>query len=94
MNAAAEYIREAIRNEEYQKALAQWHGYASHLREAVEAHTLPPNQMEEARALFEWSRGMLLGARARLREQYGQIEVAAAYSRRPAARPGLLDTRF
>lgn len=94
MNAAAEYIREAIRKEEYQKALAQWHGYASHLREAVEAHMLPPDQMEEARALFEWSRGILLGARAQLRERYHQLEVAAAYNRGPVARPGLLDTRW
>ena len=97
MNAAAEYIREAIRREEYPKALAQWNSYARQMRTAVETGTLSADQMEEARALFTWSRQFLLGASAQLRAQFHELEVAAAYERRPATperRSRVLDTRL
>ncbi len=97
MNAAAEYIREAIRSEQYRQALAEWNRYARQLREAVEAGALPRDQMEQARALFEWGHAALLGARAQLRARYRELEAAAAYRARPGsgeARPGLLDTRL
>jgi hypothetical protein len=97
MNAASEYIREAIQLEQYSEALAQWNGYARQLRAAVEAGALPADQMEEARALFTWSRQVLLGARAQLRARFHELEVAAAYTGCPGRsepRPGLLDTRF
>jgi hypothetical protein len=95
MNAEADYIRDAIRREEYPKALAQWNDYARHLRSAIEAGTLPADQMEEARALFGWSREVLLGARAQLRARVHELEVAAAYQvsqGRPAATPSLVNT--
>ena len=97
MNAEAEYIREAIQREEYQKALVQWNDYARHLRQAAEVGSLPPDQIAEARALFEWSRGMLIGARAHLRARYHELEVAAAYrapTGSPASRPALVNTRL
>ena len=97
MNAAAQYIREAIRREEYPKALAQWNSYARQLRAAVETGTLAPDQMDEAQALFVWSRQVLLGASAQLRAQFHELEVAAAYERRPGTperRSRMLDTRL
>lgn len=94
MNAAAEYIREAIQREEYPKALAQWDSYARQLRAAVEAGTLPADQMEEARTLFAWSRTVLIGARAQLQAQVHELEVAAAYARRPARPIGRFEARF
>ncbi len=94
MNAEASYIRDAISSEEYQRALAQWNDYAARLRRAIEAGTLSDDQMEEARALFEWSRGVLLGARAHLRDRYRQLEAAAAYNTRPATGPGRFVTRL
>jgi hypothetical protein len=53
--------------------------------------------MEEARALFSWSRQVLLGARAQLRARFHELEVAAAYTACPGRsepRPGLLNTRL
>lgn len=94
MNAALDYIRQAIEREQYRQALAQWNEYAGHLRRAVESETLPADQMEEARTLFEWARPVLLSARAHLREQYRQLEAAAAYQSPPAAPARLLDTRW
>ena len=94
MNAASEYIREAIQREQYSEALAQWNGYARQLRVAVEAGVLPADQMQEARALFEWSRTVLLGARAQLQAQVHKLEVAAAYARRPAGPAGHIEVRL
>ncbi|MBZ5580164.1 MAG: hypothetical protein LAP40_26695 [Acidobacteriia bacterium] len=94
MNAEAEYIREAIGREEYRKALAQWNDYAKHLRQAIEAGMLSAGQREEARALMEWSRRTLLGARAHLRARYHELEVAAAYKGHPAAQSGHIETRL
>ena len=87
MNASADYIRQAIEHEQYANALAQWNDYARHLRQAAESGVLPTGQMEEARALYEWARPVLLSAQAHLRYQYHELEVAAAYTagRRTAA---------
>ena len=93
MHAAAEYIREAVRREQYQEALAQWNDYARQLRQAAEAGTLTPDQMEEARRLYEWARPVLLGGRAQLRERVRELEVAAAYRRQPGRQRGRIDTR-
>lgn len=94
MHAAAEYIREAIRREQYREALAQWNDYARQLRAAAEAGTLAPDQMEEARRLYEWARPILLGGRAQLRDRVHELEVAAAYGRRPSAPARHLETRI
>lgn len=93
MNAEAEYIREAIRREQYREALAQWNDYARHLRHAAEAGTLALDQMEDARKLYEWARPVLLGGRAQLRERVHELEVAAAYRRPPEKRPKRIDAR-
>lgn len=87
MNASADYIRRAIEHEQYADALMQWNHYVRHLRQAVESGILPAEQMEEARALYEWARPVLLSAQAHLRYQYHELEVAAAYTagRRRAA---------
>ncbi len=92
MNAELDYIRHAIEHEEYGKALVQWNDYAAHLRQAIEAGILPVDQLEEARAVYEWARPVLLSARAHLRDQYHQIEVAAAYHSRPSIRLHRVDT--
>ena len=87
MNASADYIRHAIEHEQYANALAQWNHYARQLRQAVESGILPAEQMEEARALYQWARPVLLSAQAHLRYRYHELEVAAAYNaaRRAAA---------
>jgi hypothetical protein len=94
MNAEADYIRQAIEREQYAAALTQWDDYARHLRHAAESGTLAANQMEEARALYEWARPVLMSAQAHLRDRYHQLEVAAAYRPRPAVQPRVLDTRL
>ena len=94
MNAEAEFVRQAIQRQEYRKALVQWNDYAKHLRRAVEAGRLPEDQMIEARGLVEWSRPVLLGARAQLQAQIHELEVAATYARRPAHPAGRLEVRL
>jgi len=94
MHAAAEYIREAIRREQYREALAQWNDYARQLQQAVDAGALAPDQMEEARRLYEWARPILLACAAQLRERVRELEVASAYSRRPEKRPSRIDARL
>ena len=97
MNNQSESIREAISCQEYHRALALWNDYARRLRHAVEAGALGPEQMEEARALYNWSRAVLSGARAHMRTRYRELEVAAAYRHPPvdrAPRPSLFDTHL
>ena len=81
MSDEADSIRQAIAAELYQDALAGWNAYAARLRRAVEGGTLNSVDMQEARALFEWARPLVLGARAHMRDRYHGLEVAAAYSR-------------
>ena len=93
MHAAAEYIRESIGREQYGEALAQWNDYARQLRQAIEAGRLEPDQMEEARRLYEWARPLLICGRAQLRERVHELEVAVAYRGRPEARRSRIDAR-
>lgn len=97
MNNEPESIREAIGREEYRRALALWNEYARRLREAIETGALRREQMDEARALYGWSRAVLSGARAHMQARYQELEVAAAY-RRPRVdrppRPSLFDTHL
>ena len=92
MHAAA-YIRDAIGREQYREALARWNDYARQLGEAAQAGTLAPDQMEEARRLYEWARPVLVGGRAQLRERVRELEVAVAYRRRPDKRRSRIDAR-
>lgn len=94
MNAELDYIRQAIAREEYAKALAQWNDYVRHVRRALESGGFSAGQMEEARALYEWARPVLLSARAHLRDRCRELHVAAVYTARPVARSGGLDTRL
>ena len=94
MNAAAEYIREAIGREQYRNALVQWNDYARQLRQAIEAGTLAADQMEDARRLYEWARPVLLGGRAQLRERVHELEVATAYRAAPEKEPKRIDARL
>ena len=94
MNAELDYIRQAIAREEYAKALAQWNDYVRHVRRALESGSLSAGQMQEARALYEWARPVLLSARAHLRDRIHEIEVAAAYTFRQASSRGRLDTHM
>lgn len=87
-NAEVEFIREAIANEQYQKALLQWKSYTRQLLEAIEAQTLSPTQMEELRELYQWGRVALLSAQAHRRDRYRALQVAAAYRGPRNARAG------
>jgi hypothetical protein len=76
-------IRRAIAAGLYEDALAGWNVYSARLRRALQCGTLTAAEMQEVRALFEWARPVLLGARAHMRDRYHELEVAAAYGRRP-----------
>lgn len=94
MNAEAAYIRDAIGRGEYRMALAQWNDYAKRLRIAVEKGVIPLEQMDEARALVEWSRAALESVRAQLREQLHELEVARAYNILPGRSSTRIETRL
>ena len=94
MHDAAESIRDAIGREQYGEALARWNDYARQLRQAAQAGTLALDQMEQARALFEWAHPILLGGRAQLRERVHELEVAAVYGRSPGGRRSRIVARL
>ena len=94
MHAAVQYIRQAIQRDQYGEALAEWDEYARQLRQALEAGTLAPDQMDEVRGLFEWARPILLGSRAQLRERVHELEVAVAYRRATEKQTSRIETRL
>lgn len=85
MNAEADAIRESIAQEQYHEALAQWTAYTERIQQAVASGTLSPEQMKELGELFQWARAVLLSARAHLRDQLHELDVASTYNSRPAA---------
>ena len=80
-----EPIRQAIASGEYQKAQLLWDGYAALLREEMPKGSVTEARLAEVRELVEWSRRMVLCARAhaqsRLDSMRDSMRVAQAYGR-------------
>lgn len=85
MNAEADAVRQSIGQEQYREALAQWTAYTKRILQAIESGNLSSEQMNELRDLFQWGRAVLLSARAHLRDQLHELDVASTYNSRPAA---------
>ena len=86
-------MREAIVREDYVTGLLHWKRYAARVSQLISVHAASAQQMEEARELVEWSRLVLLGARAQLQARLNELRVAAAYTGRLSASQASIRTR-
>jgi hypothetical protein len=73
---SAESIQQAIGCGDYARALALWSGYTAALADG----RLSETTLAEAAALVEWSRPILLQARAHAAERLRALHVAGVYS--------------
>jgi hypothetical protein len=84
-----EPIRQAVASGEFQKAQLLWNGYAALLREELPKGSVSAARLAEVRELVEWSRRVVLCARAhaqsRLDLMRASMRVAQVY-RHPRSR--------
>lgn len=76
-------IRAAIAAEDYEEALRLWNRYAGHLREKLAQGTPAAGAFSEAGELVEWSRTVLLCARAHIGDRLRNAHAARAYENKP-----------
>ncbi|MGA2269373.1 MAG: hypothetical protein ABSH44_12960 [Bryobacteraceae bacterium] len=74
-----EPIRQAVASGEFQKALLLWNGYAALLREELLKGSFTAARLAETRDLVEWSRRVVLCARAHAQGRISSMRVAQAY---------------
>ena len=88
-----EPIRQAIACREFQKAQLLWDGYAALLRQEMPKGSITEARLAEVRELVEWSRRVVLCARAhaqsRLDSMRDSMRVAQTYGR-PRSQPAAL----
>jgi hypothetical protein len=75
-----ERIRRAVASGEFQKALVLWNDYAGQLQEALEQRRLSEPQLKEMGELVEWSRTVVLCARAQGQSLLSSLCAAGKYS--------------
>jgi hypothetical protein len=70
---------------EFGKASALWETYAGQVAEEIRTGNRPAAQLAETRDLMDWTRGVVICARAhaqrRIHLQLTKLHAAAAYSR-------------
>jgi hypothetical protein len=88
--ATAESVREAINRGDLVRALDLWTEYAA----ALSGGGLTEASLAEAAGLVEWSRPLLLCARAHAGERLRVLHVAAAYGGRDARPAPLVRASF
>jgi RNase P/RNase MRP subunit p30 len=85
-----EPIRQAVACGEFQKAQLLWNGYAALLRQELPNGSVTEARLAEVRELVEWSRRVVLCARAhtqsRLDSMRDSMRVAQTYGR-PRSQP-------
>ena len=88
--AGADFIREAIAGGDYARALELWDQYTS----ALAGGLLTEDTLAEAANLVEWSRPILMSARAHAAERLRALHVAGAYGARGVSGHALVRARF
>ena len=78
-NATILQIRQAIDSGDYALATALWNAYAGWLREEIAARRLTQSIWGETAELVEWSRIVLLCARAQAGDYVHTLHVAMVY---------------
>ncbi len=77
--ALAERIRETVASGEFEQALELWNEYAGRLQEELQQQRLSELQLKEMGQLVEWSRSVILCARAQDQGRLGNLCAAGKY---------------
>jgi len=95
IDALTSRIRGAVASGEYQRALLLWNEYSARLQEELRVGSLTSGRLAEMRELMEWSRRVMLCARAHAQDQLNSLHVAAEYGVAPAPQaPRIIQARF
>lgn len=88
-------IRAAVASGDLQQAQLLWDGYMAQLSQEVSQGSLSQARLTEAGELVEWSRRVLLCARAHAQDSLNSMHVAGQYDDPPPPQtPQLIQTRF
>ena len=88
-------IREAVASGEFERAQRLWTGYMAILSDEVRQGSFRESRLTEASELLEWSRRVVLCARAHAQDQLNSLHVAEQYGVPLSPQiPQLIQTRF
>lgn len=88
-------IRRAVASGEFQEAQRLWTGYMAELNEELRQGSLSETRLAEAGELMEWSRRVVICARAHAQDRLNGLHVAGQYGDPPRPQvPQLIQTRF
>jgi hypothetical protein len=74
-----ESLRQAVNSGEFDRAQLLWNQYAGRLAEELSNGSLSEARLSEVRELVEWSRMVVLCARALMQDQLNSLHVATEY---------------
>ncbi len=92
MPDTAEQFRAAIVSQDYARAGELWKLYAAALEDSIRNGAASEAEMREARELVEWSRLMVLAARAHAQSRLEQVKLVSAYAPGRTTGPRLVRT--
>ena len=85
-------LRRAVASGEWQSALRLWDEYAAGIREEIRRGTCPEARIAEAREFLDWTRRVVLCARAQAQNRLNAIHVAKQYGSVPSRPRSVLQT--
>ena len=89
-----EPIRQAVASGEFQKAQLLWDGYAALLCEELRHGSVPEARLAEARELVEWTRRVVMCARAHAQSRLDSMLVAQTYVHPGSRQAGIIQTNL
>jgi hypothetical protein len=90
-----EPIRQAVDSGEFERAQLLWNQCAAGMAEDLGRGSLDEARLKEVRALVEWSRVVILCARAHLLNEINSLHVAGEYEIPvPQSAPRLVEATF
>jgi hypothetical protein len=88
-------IRKAVASGEFEEAQRLWTGYMAHLHEELRQGSFSETRLAAAAELVEWSRRVVICARAHAQDRLNNLHVAEQYGDSlPPEVPQLIQTRF
>jgi len=78
-DATADTIRDAVAAGDYARALGLWERYAARAHERAGQGLLTAEELSEVLGLVEWSRRVVVCARAHGRDELCRLQVAVEY---------------
>jgi hypothetical protein len=88
-------IRQAVASGKYQRASLLWTDYVDRMKEELRGGSFSAERLAEVRGLVEWSRRVVLCARAHARDRLRRLQVAVEYEAPSSPRaPGIRQRSF